>query len=396
MNQNANEFQSSVERTRYIGLDFLKIALVILVIISHSALPYFIGPNGIWYFHPRNYNSYFFTPWFFSANAFIINTFFFIAGILSYYSLKRHSVSNFIENRTKRLLVPLIFGFLFIIPPLQYYAYLNYEPVTQVSFFNYLFSYWFGLDPKPANWVGHYPDMNLGHLWFLEHLIIYSFLLVSLIYILKKFSFTIKLNFYFFVFIITITACIATYIIRIYYPVTEMSAVFGFIQLDYTHVPQNFILFFSGVYFAKSNFLIIVNDFIRKIFFLFGSFLALLPFIIFYLLPSFDFLFYDLIFFSIWESLTAVIFSIGSVLYLSKVFKKDNIVIKRLGDLSYIMYVIHVIFVVSLEIFLENLFNNPILKFLLVSIGGIILTITFSYVLLMLKDNILKPRKIIS
>lgn len=394
VNADLSNLKIKERTTRLPALDFLKIFLVILVIVFHSALPYFIGPNGIWYFHSKSYNINFFAPMNFSFNAFIINTFFFIAGILSYYSLQRHKSSNFIENRTKRLLIPLVLGFLFIIPPLQYYAYLNYEPVNHVSFFNYLFSYWFGLAPTPANWIGHYPDMNLGHLWFLEHLIIYSFLLAGLFYLIKRTSLNINLNFYIFVIIITLTACIATYIMKLYHPATEMSALFGFIQLDYTHVPENFTLFFSGVYFAKANYLKQMNNFLRKIFFGAGIFLALFPFIVYYYYPAFDNIFNNLEFFVVWESLTAVLFAIGSVTYLSNIMKNEITVIKKLGDLSYVMYVVHIVFVVFLQIIVEPIFTNAIIKFIVVLSGSIVLTLIFSFAFLFVKDNFLKHNQI--
>lgn len=395
MNESSAKSGMIEETTRITALDFLKITLVILVIISHSALPYFIGPNGVWYFHSKTYNINFFTPMNFSFNAFIINTFFFIAGILSYYSLQRHSISNFIESRTKRLLIPLILGFLFIIPPLQYYVYLNYEPVsTHVSFFNYLFSYWFGLSPKPANWVGHYPDMNLGHLWFLEHLIIYSLLLAGIFFLIKRTNFTINFNFYFFVIIIILTTFITTYIMKLFHPVTEMSSLLGFIQVDYTHVPENFILFFGGVYFAKADYLSQIGNLSRKIFFSIGTFLALLPFIIYYFIPIYDNLFKILDFFVLWETLTAVTFAIGSVTYLSSIMKKEHSVIKKLGGLSYIMYVIHVIFVVFLQIVVESILNTAIIKFAVVSIGSILLTLIFSFIFLFVKDSIFKLMKV--
>ena len=102
-----------IKEPRNSSLDFLKIFLVSLVIIGHSALPYFIGLNGVWYVHSKAFNYDFFVPWFFSINAFVINTFFFIAGILSYFSIKKHNILPFVKSRIRRIFIPLLLGFLF-------------------------------------------------------------------------------------------------------------------------------------------------------------------------------------------------------------------------------------------------------------------------------------------
>ena len=365
------------EETRNSSLDFLKIVLVSLVIISHSALPYFIGPNGVWYVHSQSFNYDFFEPWFFSINAFIINTFFFIAGFLSYYSIEKHDIVPFLKSRIRRIFIPLLLGFLFILPPLQYYSYLEYEPVKHVGFIDYLISYWYGFKLEPNGWVGHYPDMNLGHLWFLEHLIIYSFLFALFFYALRRFSITIKMQFYVFLTFILLLTILVTYIMKYYHPVTEMSAFLGFIQVDYTHVLQNCILFFSGIYFAKMNYMRQIRHFTKKFFFLIGLFLVFLPFLVFYIFPSSDYLFYNLTFFSMWESLTAVFFSIGSITYLDTVFRIQSKTLVFLGESSYGIYVFHVIFVVFFQIILEYFAIDPISKFIIVSICSLVLSFGF-------------------
>lgn len=367
--------------SRNSSLDFLKIILVSIVIIAHSALPYFIGLGGVWYVHSKSFNPNFFAPWFFSINAFVINTFFFIAGLLSYYSIIKHGIIPFLKSRIRRIFIPLFLGFLFILPPLQYYSYLEYEPVQHVGFVDYLFSYWFGLKPKPVGWVGNYPDMNLGHLWFLEHLIIYSFLFAVLFYALRKFSVSIELHFKIFLVFILLITIIATYIMKYYHPITEMSDFLGFIQVDYTHVLENCILFFSGIYFAKANYIKQISLFSKKLFFYVGLFLVLSPFIIFYIFPSLGYLFSNLVFFSIWESLTAIMFSIGSVTYLENIFKVKLPVLIFLGEASYGIYVFHVIFVVFFEIIIDSSTIDPISKFVLVSICSLVTS--FGFVILL-------------
>lgn len=349
------------------SIDLIKIILISLVIISHAGLPYFIGPGGLWYVRSATYNFNFFSPWNFSFNAFILNAFFFIAGIFSYYSLIKHDYSKFIIKRAKRILIPLILGFLFILPPLSYYYFIMYQPVTHVKFIDYYFQYWFGLDPKPAGWVGHYPDMNLGHLWFLEHLFIYSIILVMLFKLLQTSNYRIKIEFnYFFIILLSLIA-VSTFIMKFYHPATEMTSLLGFIQLDYTHVLENCFLFYGGVLFAKFNYKNSLSFRTKKILFYTGLYLAILPFIIFYVFTSFSYLFNDLVFFVLWESFTAITFSIGSVIFLDCIITTYSGTLTLLGNATYGIYVFHVIFVVFFQIMFENIIINVIIKFAIVA-----------------------------
>ena len=128
----------------------------------------------------------------------------------------------------------------------------------------------------------------------------------------------------------------------------------------------------------------------KAIFFYIGLILALLPFFIYYLFQNFEYLFTNLVFFSSWESLTAVTLCIGSVSYLETVFKKPSQIISSLGSLTFTIYVIHVIFVVFFQIIFESLSENPIIKFVLVSLFSIITSIIFAYLLHFISLNLRK------
>ena len=362
------------------AIDLIKILLITLVIVGHAGLPYFIGTGGFWYVYSSTSNFLFFSPWNFSFNAFIINTFFFIAGIFSFYSLKKYGNYDFVTKRTKRILLPLILGFLFILPPLSYYSYLTYRPGSHVPFLDYYFSYWFGLANKPADWTGYYPDMNLGHLWFLEHLFIYSMILVLLYQVFKRYNFQSKVNFRYFYLILLIFMTLGTYIMKTYHPATEMTAFLGFIQIDYTHVLENCLLFYGGVFFAKFDYKSSLSLRTKKGLFYIGLFLAILPFIIFYLFASISNIFNNLVFFAPWESLTAITFAIGIVVYLDVIIKTKSRIITILGEASYGIYVFHVIFVVFFQVIFENLINNVIIKFAVVASLSVVSSYAFYFV----------------
>ena len=116
----------------------------------------------------------------------------------------------------------------------------------------------------------------------------------------------------------------------------------------------------------------------KKILFYMGLVLALLPFITYYYATSFLDLFTNTALLSIWESLTAVTVTLGSVTYLETVIKSHSPILRNLGNISYTIYVIHVIFVVLFQILLENLLQNIFMKFFLVSVLSICLSIIFA------------------
>jgi hypothetical protein len=257
-------------------------------------------------------------------------------------------------------------------------------------------NYWFGFSPRPDDWIGHYPDMNLGHLWFLEHLIIYSLLLALLFYFLNKINFRpIKINFTVFMVVLSIFSFSLTIIMKTYHPLTEMTSFLGFIQIDYTHTGQNFLLFFAGVLSYYFDYFSIIPYFFKKVIFFSGLILAVFPFIIFYFIPNLSFLFEDLVFFSFWESLTAILFSVGSLSYLQIKFNYNSDSLKSLGNSTYFVYIIHVVFVVFFQVVTESLTSNLMTRFISVSFFSIISTFSFSQLIaiIRMKTIKIKPKK---
>lgn len=105
--------------------------------------------------------------------------FMFLAGIGSYYALRVRSGKEYLLERFKRLIIPLVFGTLVLIPPLTYFRMFgdpnsvwpkgyadNAIPGFDKSYFEYY----------PDFFNGIYPNGNLdwGHLWFLAYLFTFS------------------------------------------------------------------------------------------------------------------------------------------------------------------------------------------------------------------------------
>ncbi len=117
--------------------------------------------------------------------------FMFLAGIGSYYALRFRSGRQYLLERFRRLIIPLIFGILVLIPPLTYirmfgdpdkvwpqgFAH-NAIPGFDKSYFEYY----------PDFFNGIYPNGNLdwGHLWFLAYLFTFSLIALPIFLYLKS------------------------------------------------------------------------------------------------------------------------------------------------------------------------------------------------------------------
>jgi len=94
----------------------------------------------------------------------IMPLFFLIAGAGTYYSLKSRRAGQFIQERTLRLLIPLIFGMFIIVVPQAYFEAVSHG--EQLGGYNFFQIY--GL------YLQTLPELNWFHLWFLVDLFIFS------------------------------------------------------------------------------------------------------------------------------------------------------------------------------------------------------------------------------
>lgn len=101
--------------------------------------------------------------------------FFMISSMSSYYSLTRRSPKQYTLERFKRLIIPLIFGILVIIVPVQVYIERFSHGQFKGSFIDFYPHYFEGL----YAFGGNFAWMGL-HLWYLEFLFIFSMLTLPL------------------------------------------------------------------------------------------------------------------------------------------------------------------------------------------------------------------------
>ena len=158
----------SVPPVRWPYLDWLRVLAVMLLVPFHTGMIFVV-----WDFHIKNAER---STGLTILNAFIDNwhmpLLFLLAGAATWLALNKRTAGDYVRERILRLIVPLLFGILVIVPPQTYC-----ERLQKSGFRGSLFDLYAHL------FNGVYPQGNLtwNHLWFLLYLFLMSLALLPLI-----------------------------------------------------------------------------------------------------------------------------------------------------------------------------------------------------------------------
>jgi len=115
---------------------------------------------------------------------------FVVSGMGIWYSLRSRPIGEFAGERVRRLLVPLVFGLLVVVPP-QVWTWLRGDPTYDETYWEFLprfFDVKLTLGRFPFV-IGDAPGAGLfepGHLWFLVVLLAFSLLLIPVFWYLRQ------------------------------------------------------------------------------------------------------------------------------------------------------------------------------------------------------------------
>ena len=146
-------------------LDWLRVAAIIGVLFFHSAMPF--AAESDWHIK-NNETSDLFLEFNFFLSRFRMPLLFFISGAVAHFMLKNKTTGEFIWLRFKRLIIPVVFGMIFIVPVQVYMERVNQGfRGSLTDFYPTIFT------------SGVYPRGNLSwhHLWFIVYLFVYDLLL---------------------------------------------------------------------------------------------------------------------------------------------------------------------------------------------------------------------------
>jgi len=173
--------QVTPKPVRAFELDWLRALSILLLIYFHSARAFNLEP---WHIQndalSRGLDQFvrFLSLW-------QMPLLFLVAGSATFYALGARSRGRYAGERFRRLIIPLIFGMLVLIPPQVYVERISTWVTTRQSPIDFHGSF---LEFYPHVFGGAYPEGNLSwhHLWFLPYLFFYSLAALPLLLFLRR------------------------------------------------------------------------------------------------------------------------------------------------------------------------------------------------------------------
>ncbi len=178
LNGTTRSKQALNNQERLFYLDWLKVITVLGVFYAHT-----IDIFDIFYLHLKNSEGSFGVAVLFAfISQWGMALFFLLSGASAWFALRSRSSDQFIRERIKRLVIPLIIGFIILSPIQGYFEFLN-KARLRVSFLQFYPQFFehiqIGWDPQ---WLGTYGY----HLWFLAFLFVFSLLALPLFVYLRR------------------------------------------------------------------------------------------------------------------------------------------------------------------------------------------------------------------
>jgi peptidoglycan/LPS O-acetylase OafA/YrhL len=371
------------ERRTLFFIDNLRIALIMLVIAHHAGQAY--GPTGdFWYFENSERASILWA--FFAVNrSFFMSLFFMISGYFLPASYDRKGARDFLNDRLRRLGVPLLVFFFIVIPAMTYTYYINFRHYGHLPFLRYYSQVHFGRGTRPFDWSGRWPDAQFGHLWFVEHLLVFAvcYVIWRLIHppLARIESRGEKPPRNLEILAFALALAVVTFVVRIWYPIDKWSAFLGFIQVAFADVPRDLSFFVIGVIAYRRKWFLNMPKKNGKVWLLvglapagcyYGLFLTGHP----YFSPgglNVQSLAYDF-----WEAFLCSGLCIGLLVLFRENLNSQGTLAKNLAGSTYAVYLFHVPVVVFLQYATWHTDMAAIIKFTMVTLAAIPMTFLIS------------------
>lgn len=345
-------------KRRY-DLDWLRVIAILAVYFHHLGMPF----NGDDFHIMNSESSKLLDDIMVYFEQFRLPLLFLISGTGTVLAFSKRTWKQFFKERTGRLLIPLFFGVLFIVPPQTYYQY--------ITEFN---SYW------QIYTEGRF---ETNHLWFIENLYVISIIVIPLIIFLKSQksqgfrNWFEKMSSYKIGLLLGgLPLIILTVVLKRYYP-TGSSSLTNFSEtFFYTY------FFISGILFASSQiFWVNLKKFRR--FHLVTFIISTLLFYVYYFAPN------NLVEpylslsvrWDIWYGLCCLLgwcFVLTLLGYGQVYFNKPSFWLKKMNEAIYPFYILHQTVIVVFAYYIIQLdFNIPV-KFIILLVSSFLI-IVFIY-----------------
>lgn len=168
--------------TRRYDIDALRVIAFALLILYHVGM--FYVPD--WGWHVKSGYRFEWLKLPMSAlNQWRMPLLFVISGVAAHFLLRSAGPGRFAWSRTKRLLLPLLFGMAVVVPPQAYFQALGNDAFagSYPAFLRHYFTFqpW-----PPGAFDGSDVGVTWNHLWYLPYLLAYSLLLAVLLPLLRS------------------------------------------------------------------------------------------------------------------------------------------------------------------------------------------------------------------
>lgn len=355
---------------------------MILVILQHAVRAY---GSSIWWF-VKDGSAPLLERFTAVNSSFFMSLFFVISFYFLPASYDRKGFWQFHKDRVLRLYVPLTVYVTCIASTMMYAYFVLYRNYGPLPFLEYFRDYFLGNAAKPSDWQGpSWPDANLGHLWFIEHLLLYG-LVYSLYRVATKnriherakekpFPSSTK------ILLFALALCALTFVIRIRYPLYKWIGILGFIQAEPAHMPFYVAMFFIGITAYRNDWLASLPGKTGNRWLVVGIVsaiaIALHPADAKYF-GGFSWQSFE---YALFETFACLGLIISLLHFFWKHFNTQGAFVKNLSANSYLVYILHLPIVVLFQYFLQDIMLDPYVKFAIVSILSIPVTFLLSHAL---------------
>lgn len=346
-----------MQKQRIVYVDVIKVFLTCLVVAHHAGQAY--GPTGgVWPVADSNKANWL-GQFFFINASYMMGLYFFISGYFMLFSLNLKTNAQFIKERLVRLGIPLLVFTFFVFLPFNYYG--SAKDMNVFIFF--------------VNTYCNQPPIATGHLWFVASLLLYSFFYLlffrnqnnpAKVTAAKPFRL-----YYLFIYIILLSLVSA--VVRLQYPIDMWQT--WLVPVEVAHIPQYLSLFLIGALFNRYQWL---DKFKLTTGLLFLG-IAVSAYIINEKLP------HSVKEYWLTESFVESLLCAGISMALLTLFRhygnRSNAVIRSLSHNAYGIYLFHVLIVIAIQLFLLGWNVNANIKFAVVTVLGIFLSLCLSALL---------------
>jgi glucan biosynthesis protein C len=364
-------------------LDNLRIALTILVIAHHVGQAY--GPTGGSWPIQEAARARLLGPFFTVNRSFFMSLFFMISGYLMVMSYDRTGPGAFLRSRLLRLGVPLVVFFLVVIPVQQYLCHCRSGDLGSMSFWRYYTGCYFGCDSRPPGWKGRvWPEMNFGHLWYVEHLLIFSLCYAGMRALWKRppeaSPAQARPPAHGAILLFALLLAFASAVVRRWYPIDKWIGFLGFIQVAFADVPRDLSFFILGAIAYRRQWFLGLPNRMGMIWLLVGGIAAALWYA--YVLglrrifpisgTAMD------VVYPVWEALLCCGMCIGLLVLFRERLNHQGRWGRAMAGSQYAAYLFHVPVVVLVQYTVAGAAMPPLAKFLLVTAVSVPLTFLLS------------------